>query len=270
MRGIIPAILMFLSTSLSAFNPSYYDLNRPVGSKISVNFEQMENVGYVSGIVKKLNEAIAKDPDNVGLYVMRNEYLYLLWDIAPVDKKIYYAKLGLRAAEETIKKFPDHPDGWINKAIFLGVYGLSKGVLNALSVAKEMRICALKAYKMNKTYYYAQPPQILGRLYFKLPSFPVSFGDLEKARRYLYEAYRIDPTYPYTYMYIAELEAATGNIDKAKKFILDISNIKPRTYFEVLIKKWTLRTQKKALHMLGEKLDRYNYDFLLDPLRHQK
>ncbi len=267
MKKVILIVFLF-AVNLYSFNPAEYDLNRPIGTKLKVQLDKIEDPIYVMGIIKRINEAISQHPDEAKLYYLRNLYFYILWDISAVSKKADIAKIALKAAEQTSKKFPNSPDGWTYEAIFLGVYGLSKGVLNALSVAKDMRIFALKAYKIDKSYFYAMPPQLLGRLYFKLPSFPVSFGDLGKARKYLYEAYKLAPGYAHIYMYIAELEASFGNINKAEDFLNMLPKIHVKTWFEQLIKTWTLRTLPKAKQMLHERLDRYNYDFLIDPLRH--
>ncbi len=262
-------LLFFIGViNLYAFNPEMYDLNRPLSKKINVDLKKIEDPIYVAGIIKKLNDEIAKSPEDARLYFLRNMYFYILWDISPISKKAAISKIALKYAVKTSQLFPESPDGWTFRAIFLGTYGISKGVLNALSVARDMRIYALKAYKIDKSYFYAQPPQLLGRLYFKLPSFPVSFGDLDKARKYLYEAYKLAPGYAHVYMYIAELEASVGNIKKAEEFLDKLPGIKVHTYFESLIKEWTLRTLPKARRMLKERLDRYNYDFLVDPMRH--
>ena len=146
----------------------------------------------------------------------------------------------------------------------------AEGILNSLQVAKPMREAALKAYNLDKSYFYAMPPQILGRLYFKLPPFPMSFGNINKAAEYLYEAYSLCSDYAHTYMYLAELEAAMGHLKKAEEWLDKLPRIQPKTWFEKIIKEWTMRTLPKARRLLHEKLDRYNYDFLTDPLRHNR
>ncbi len=275
MKGI-RVVFIFISATfpflLWGGNVSFklYDLNRPIGSKIAVNLQKIEDEKYVLGIIHRINEALKLHPDSRELYILRNSYMYILWDIAPVDRKAMYAKIGLKYAEETIKKFPDHPDGWIRKSIFLGIYGITIGVLNVLSLAKDMRDAALKAYRIDKKYYYAMPCQVLGRLYFKLPPFPLSFGSMDKASKYLYEAMSISPDFAHIYMYLAELEAARGNIKLADEFLSKIPSIHPRTWYELLIKRWTMRTLPIARKYLREKWDKYNYDFLIDPHRHMR
>ncbi len=263
-------ISLILVGNLYSMDFSGYDLNRPIGSKITVDLNKIEDVGYVESILDKLNKALRKDPHNLQLHILRNSYIYILWDIAPLKMKKAIAKQGLKYAEETIKEFPNHPDGWIRKAIFLGTYAITIGILNALYLSKEVRDAALRAYSLNKKYYYAMPCQVLGRIYFKLPPFPLSYGNSDKAAKYLYEAYKYAPDFAHVYMYLAELEASKGNVELAEKLLNKIPDIQPRTWYELLIKKWTLRTLPKARKYLKEKWNKYEYDFLIDPARHPR
>ena len=124
-------ILFFLSFSctgiLFSFDVNGYDLHRPVGTALKVDISGLEDFQYVASIIKRINDAIVKEPERLDLFKLRNLYLYILWDIATQDKKVAVSRIGMKAAEETIKKFPDSPDGWIYKAIFLGTYGISRG-----------------------------------------------------------------------------------------------------------------------------------------------
>ena len=52
---------------------------------------------------------------------------------------------------------------------------------------------------------------------------------MEKAKKYLYEAYKIDPNYAHTVMYLAEYEAFQGNKKKALYFLNRITNLNPST-----------------------------------------
>ncbi len=262
------AISIFATTSLFGFNPQLYDLNRPIGSKLAVDINKIENTNYVENIINLLNKQITKHPQDIELYILRNSYVYILWDISPLQMKKSISKEGLRYAEETIKMFPNNPDGWIRKSIFLGTYAITVGVLNVLYLAKDIKNAALKAYQLNKRYYYAMPCQILGRIYFKLPPFPVSYGDPDKAAKYLYEAFKFAPNFAHIYMYLAELEASRGNIKLAEEFLDKIPQLHPKTWYELLIKKWTMRTLPKAKKYLREKWNKYEYDFLIDPARH--
>ncbi len=261
-------VIVLLSENLYSFNPEDFDLNRPITQNLKVNILKMENFDYVAGIIKNINKAIRKDRKNLKLYALRNMYLYILWDIAPLQRKKEIALVGMKAADETIRFFPTSADGWMWKGIFMGIYGLARGVLNALNIAGDVRTLLMRAYSIDPKYFYAMAPQVLGRMYFKLPGLPLSFGNIKKARKYLYEAYRYYPEFAHIYMFLAELEASEGHLRKAERFLNEIPNLKPRTWYELLIKRWTMREVDKAKTMLQSKHDKYTYDFLLDPVRH--
>ena len=66
--------------------------------------------------------------------------------------------------------------------------------ISALSLATRARDILEKAYKMDPTALDAGAPTSLGVLYYRVPGFPLAFGDNDKARRLLEQATAGAPT----------------------------------------------------------------------------
>jgi len=202
---------------------------------------------------------------------LRNIYCYLLWEVLPNnEQKKKTALLGVKYAKETVNNFSDDPDGYLWRGIFLGIYGMSNGIMNSLFITKDMRESLEKAYKLDKTYLYGMSPLILGRLYSAIPTFPVSFGNLKKGERYLKEAFSIDPNYAHSPLFLAALYGYKGEISTRDYYLDLIKKIQPKTWLQKIIKIWTVREIPVLKKKLIKHYNRYTYDPLLEPARHNR
>jgi tetratricopeptide (TPR) repeat protein len=100
-------------------------------------------------------------------------------------------------AETLIEKYPGRAEPVIWQGILLSegasMASEASSAFTARSLAYRARDILLKAEKMDPTALEAGAPTSLGVLYYRVPSFPLAFGDTDKARHYLEEAVRIAP-----------------------------------------------------------------------------
>jgi Tfp pilus assembly protein PilF len=75
----------------------------------------------------------------------------------------------------------------------LSSYAGAKGGLGALSLAKKSRDSLLAAVKFDGAVLRGSAYTSLGALYYKVPGFPIGFGDHDKARDYLRKALTLNP-----------------------------------------------------------------------------
>lgn len=114
------------------------------------------------------------------------------------------------------------PEALIWEAIILSGYAKAKGGLGALKQAEKARDLLLQAEKINPQALQGSAYTTLGSLHYKVPGWPIGFGDKKKARAYLEKALQInpdgiDPNYFYAdYLYEqGEHEKALQYFDKA-------------------------------------------------------
>lgn len=103
------------------------------------------------------------------------------------------------------------------KAVAMGKMAEDSGVLNALKMLRPMEELLLKVVAIDEKYENAGAHRALGRIYHKLPGFPISFGSSQKALRHLQRAHELFPRDVITRAFYAEVLFDTGRTDEARR-----------------------------------------------------
>jgi tetratricopeptide (TPR) repeat protein len=90
-------------------------------------------------------------------------------------------------------KYPGDVDIQIWDGIVTSEHAGMASAFSALRLAKRARKILQKAYEMDPKALDAGAPTSLGVLYYRVPGFPVAFGDKQKARQLLEEAVHTAP-----------------------------------------------------------------------------
>jgi tetratricopeptide (TPR) repeat protein len=98
-----------------------------------------------------------------------------------------------KRAQALVEAFPARPEPLIWQGIVLSTYAGAKGGLGALSFAKQSRTALEAAMKLDPQALQGSAYTSLGTLYYKVPGFPIGFGNKSKAREYLQHALAINP-----------------------------------------------------------------------------
>jgi tetratricopeptide (TPR) repeat protein len=97
-------------------------------------------------------------------------------------------------ADAVAARFPDSPEVLIWDGIITSERASMASAFSALGLAKRARDILEQAYQMAPAKLDAGAPTSLGVLYYRVPGFPVGFGDKAKGRRLLEEAVKLAPT----------------------------------------------------------------------------
>lgn len=97
-------------------------------------------------------------------------------------------------ADAAAAKFPDRVEVLIWDGIITSERASMAGAFSALGLAKRARDILEQAYKMAPAKLDAGAPTSLGVLYYRVPGFPIGFGDKDKARQLLEQAVKLAPT----------------------------------------------------------------------------
>jgi tetratricopeptide (TPR) repeat protein len=98
-----------------------------------------------------------------------------------------------KRAEAFTKSHPGRPEALIWEGIVESSYAGAKGGLGALSLCKEARGNLEAAIKLDPKALDGSAYTSLGALYYKVPGFPVGFGDHHKAGELLKKALEMNP-----------------------------------------------------------------------------
>jgi tetratricopeptide (TPR) repeat protein len=110
----------------------------------------------------------------------------------PATKKRLLEELSSKS-EVFAHQHPSRAEPLVWQGIVLSTYAGAKGGLGALSLAKKSRDCLLQAVKLDPGALQGSAYTSLGALYYKVPGWPIGFGDPEKAAEYLRKALALNP-----------------------------------------------------------------------------
>jgi tetratricopeptide (TPR) repeat protein len=106
-------------------------------------------------------------------------------------------KKGLEALTERARAFaaanPTRAEALVWQGIVLSSYAGAKGGFGALSLAKQARDSLLAAVKIDGDALHGSAYTSLGALYYKVPGFPIGFGNHDAAADYLKKALAENP-----------------------------------------------------------------------------
>ncbi|WP_417684414.1 tetratricopeptide repeat protein [Pseudidiomarina gelatinasegens] len=96
-------------------------------------------------------------------------------------------------ANAWIEKEPDNADAYVWRGIIQSTYAGAKGGLGALGLAKKARKSLEHALELDPDALDGSAYGSLGTLYYKVPGWPLGFGDDKKAGELLLKALAINP-----------------------------------------------------------------------------
>jgi tetratricopeptide (TPR) repeat protein len=123
--------------------------------------------------------------------------------------------LGVEA-DAMAAKYPDQVEPLIWDGIVTSERASMVNPISALSLATRARDLLEKAYKIDPTALDAGAPTSLGALYYRVPGFPVAFGDKEKARRLLEQATSAAPSGLDAWYFYGDFLLMQGQYAKAR------------------------------------------------------
>ncbi|WP_234052773.1 MULTISPECIES: tetratricopeptide repeat protein [unclassified Xanthobacter] len=120
-------------------------------------------------------------------------------------------------ADALAAKYPDRVEALIWDGVVTSERASMVNPISALSLATRARDTLEKAYKMNPDALEAGAPTSLGVLYYRVPSFPVAFGDKAKARHLLEQATAAAPNGLDAWYFYGDFLLSQGEYAKARE-----------------------------------------------------
>ena len=144
------------------------------------------------------------------------------WAIAnyltPKDAQESAFKSLTEEAHQVTVSNPNAPEALIWEGITFSGYAKAKGGIGALKLAEKARDLLLTAEKINPQVLQGSTYTSLGSLYYKVPGWPIGFGDKKKARTYLEKALAANPTGIDPNYFYADFLSEQGDYVKAVEY----------------------------------------------------
>jgi tetratricopeptide (TPR) repeat protein len=139
--------------------------------------------------------AWADDALDPAIVDLQHEWAKANYNTPANAQEAAFKALSLRAAE-VAEVSPDQAEAKIWHAIILSGYakvisGWAK--LNALKLVGQSKTLLLESIALNPNALHGSAYTSLGSLYYKVPVWPMSFGDKDKAKEYLEKSLEMNP-----------------------------------------------------------------------------
>ncbi len=145
--------------------------------------------------------------------------------VAEKEKK--FEALAARAHKVT-ESFAGRPEPMVWEGIILSSWGGAKGGLGALGLVKQARALYEQAIQIDGNALDGSAYNSLGVLYYKVPGWPIGFGDKAKAKDLLQKALAINPKGIDANYFFADYLVETGEPQKAVAHLEKVMQAAPR------------------------------------------
>lgn len=146
----------------------------------------------------------------------------------PKDQQEAAFKALSERAQQVAAGSPDKAEVMIWEAIILSGYAKAKGGIGALKYAEQARDLLHASLKLDPQALQGSAYTSLGSLYYKVPRWPIGFGDKKKAREYLEKALAINPNGIDPNYFYADFLLEQGEQAKAVEYFNKALNAPPR------------------------------------------
>lgn len=161
--------------------------------------------------------ALADEALDTELATLQHAWATATYQTAKDQQEAAFKTLTEQAHQLT-SHHPDANEAMIWEAIVLSGYAKSMGPLhpvNALKTAEQARDLLFASIKTNPQALHGSAYTTLGSLYFRVPGWPIGFGDKKKGREYLEKALQLNPTGIDSNYFYADYLRAQGDYNQA-------------------------------------------------------
>lgn len=153
----------------------------------------MKKHAWLIALLFAANTAFAETiPLDASIEKLQHDWATANYQTPEKNKEEVFKKLSEQAHQVSAGN-PGRAEPLIWEAIILSGYAKVKGLFGDASVAQKARDLLFDAEKINPQALNGSIYTTLGSLHYKVPGWPISFGDKKKAREYLEKSLQINP-----------------------------------------------------------------------------
>lgn len=131
-------------------------------------------------------------PDLKIIQDVKDEWEATFYSLPPDQQEPILKTLSMKA-DTLIQKYPDAAEPYLVAGLIQCSLAANEGGFSALGRVKKARQFVMQAMEKDPLAMEGSGYVILGNLYYRLPGWPISFGDNKVARSYLETAIRLYP-----------------------------------------------------------------------------
>jgi tetratricopeptide (TPR) repeat protein len=134
----------------------------------------------------------------------------------------------IKQADDIVDQYPNSAESLIWRGIIKASYAGAKGGLGAMSLAKSSKKDLEQAMSIDSDAMLGAAYASLGTLYYKVPGWPIGFGDDDKAKELLEKAIAINPNGIDSNYFYASFMFDQDELAQAEKYLNKAKAAAPR------------------------------------------
>jgi tetratricopeptide (TPR) repeat protein len=158
---------------------------------------------------------------------LQREWEVIRYQAPPSERQKRFEALAARA-HQVSESHPGRAEPLVWEGIIVSSLAGEKGGLGALSLVKQAKALYEQAIEIDGNVLDGSAYNSLGVLYYKVPGWPVGFGDKKKARELLQKALAINPKGIDPNYFFAEYLVETKHADEAIPYLERALQAPPR------------------------------------------
>ena len=172
----------------------------------------------LAGVAAPVDDAVAE---------LQRDWEVIRYQTPAAERERRFESLAAKAhkASET---FPGRSEPLVWEGIVVSSWAGEKGGLGALSLVKQAKAIYEQAIQIDGKVLDGSAYNSLGVLYYKVPGWPLGFGDKDKARQLLQQALAINPQGIDANYFYAEYLVETKHADEAVPYLERALQAPPR------------------------------------------
>ena len=193
-----------------------------------MNFIKMANIYTVvlaMGLFSSLIQA--SESSDVVVKQLQTRWAQINYELQGKAQREAFERL-LEEVDKALVEYDSDAPVLIWSGIIKSSYAGAKGGLGALKYAKASKADLEKAMELDDKALNGSAYTSLGTLYFKVPGWPLGFGDDDMAEKFLIEALKINPDGIDPNYFYAEFLRESGEYAKAKMHLLKAQQAQTR------------------------------------------
>lgn len=188
----------------------------------------MKKLALLWGLLCAFGMAMAGEPElDPAIVQLQHDWAKANYKTSKDQQEEIFKGLSERAHQISANS-PNKAEALIWEGIVLAGYAKAKGGLGALSQAEKARDVLLESLKVNPQALQGSAHTSLGSLFYKVPRWPLGFGDKKKAREHLEKALQLNPAGIDPNYFYADFLLEQGENTNAIEYFNKALNAEPR------------------------------------------
>jgi tetratricopeptide (TPR) repeat protein len=173
---------------------------------------------WAMGLCMMSSAVWAANPVEAGVQELQHEWEAIRYQSPASEKLGRWERLASKA-QQLVSQYPKQAEPLIWQGIVLSSWAGDKGGLGALSMVKDAKVMYEKALAINPNAMEGSAYNSLGVLYYKVPGWPIGFGNKDQAKVLLEKALQINPKGIDPNFFYGEYWVEVGRPDQAVVYL---------------------------------------------------